>query len=126
MLHLAAAPLPKGKPEEVGMSSERLLRIEQMLDRRIAKGEMSGAVAIVARKGKVVYLTARGVMDLETRQPVTPATMFRVASMTKPVTSVAVMMMIEEGRVRLNDPAVPELAPGVRVSTAPNFQSVID
>src|SRR6185503_17553713 len=86
------------------MSSERLQRIEQMLERRIAKGEMSGAVAIVARKGKMVYLTARGVMDLETKQPVTPATMFRVASMTKPVTSVALMMMIEEGKVRLNDP----------------------
>ncbi len=104
VLQLTAAPVPKGKPEEVGMSSERLQRIEQMLDRRIAKGEMTGAVAIVARKGKVVYLTSRGVMDLETKQPVTPATMFRVASMTKPVTSVALMMMVEEGKVRLNDP----------------------
>jgi CubicO group peptidase (beta-lactamase class C family) len=104
VLQLTAAPVPKGKPEEVGMSSERLQRIEQMLDRRIAKGEMAGAVAIVARKGKVVYLTSRGVMDLETKQPVTPATMFRVASMTKPITSVALMMMVEEGKVRLNDP----------------------
>lgn len=94
----------KVKPEEVGMSSERLQRIEQMLDRRIAAGEMTGAVAIVARRGKVAYLTARGVMDLETKQPVTPATMFRIASMTKPVTSIAVMMMVEEGKVRLNDP----------------------
>ena len=101
---ITAGPLPKVKPEEVGMSSERLQRIDQMLERRIAKGEMAGAVAIVARKGKVVYLTARGVMDLETKQPVTPATMFRVASMTKPVTSVAIMMMIEEGKIRLNDP----------------------
>jgi len=104
LLQLAAAPAAKAKPEEVGMSTERLQRIEQMLERRIAKGEMTGAVAIVARKGKIVYLTARGVMDLETKQPVTPATMFRVASMTKPVTSVAIMMMVEEGKVRLNDP----------------------
>jgi len=104
VIQLRAAPVPKGKPEDVGMSTERLQRIEQMLDRRIAKGEMTGAVAIVARKGKVVYLTSRGVMDLETKQPVTPATMFRVASMTKPVTSVALMMMVEEGKVRLNDP----------------------
>jgi len=104
VLQLTAAPVPKGKPEEVGMSTERLQRIEQMIDRRIAKGDMAGAVAIVARKGKVVYLTSRGVMDLETKQPVTPATMFRVASMTKPVTSVALMMMVEEGKVRLNDP----------------------
>jgi hypothetical protein len=72
VLQLAAAPVPKGKPEDVGMSLERLQRIEQMLERRIAKGEMSGAVAIVARKGKVVYLTARGVMDLETNSLLQP------------------------------------------------------
>lgn len=101
---MAGAPLPKVKPEEVGMSTERLQRIDRMLERRIAAGEMAGAVAIVARRGKVAHLTAKGVMDLETKQPVTPATMFRVASMTKPVTSVAIMMMIEEGKVRLNDP----------------------
>jgi len=104
VLQLTAAPVPKGKPEDVGMSLERLQRIEQMLDRRIASGDMTGAVAIVARKGKVVYLTSRGVMDLETKQPVTASTMFRVASMTKPVTSIALMMMVEEGKVRLNDP----------------------
>nr|AFK83589.1 lipolytic enzyme SBLip1 [uncultured bacterium] len=104
VLQVTAASVSKAKPEDVGMSSERLQRIDQMLERRIAKGEMTGAVAIVARKGKVVHLTAKGVMDLETKQPVTPATMFRVASMTKPVTSVALMMMVEEGKVRLNDP----------------------
>jgi CubicO group peptidase (beta-lactamase class C family) len=101
---MSAEPLTKVKPEEVGMSSERLQRINQMIQRRIDAGEMSGAVAIVARKGKVVHLSAQGVMDLETKQPVTPATMFRIASMTKPVTSLAIMMMIEEGKVRLNDP----------------------
>jgi CubicO group peptidase (beta-lactamase class C family) len=104
VLQLSAGSVSKAKPEDVGMSSERLQRIDQMLERRIAKGEVSGAVAIVARKGKVVHLAAKGVMDLETKQPVTPATMFRVASMTKPVTSVALMMMVEEGKVRLNDP----------------------
>jgi CubicO group peptidase (beta-lactamase class C family) len=119
-----AVTLPKSKPEDVGMSSERLQRIDQMLERRIAAGQISGAVAIVARKGKIVHLTAKGVMDQETKQPMTPATMFRVASMTKPVTSVALMMMVEEGKVRINDPvsryipefknlkvAVPEPAP---------------
>jgi CubicO group peptidase (beta-lactamase class C family) len=104
LVSVTAATLPRVRPEEVGMSLERLQRIDKMLERRIAAGEMAGAVAIVARKGKVAYLTARGVMDIETKQPVTAATMFRVASMTKPVTSVAVMMMIEEGKIRLSDP----------------------
>ena len=120
VLPITAAPVAKVKPEEVGMSSERLLRIDQMLERRIAAGQMTGAVAIVARKGKIVHLTAKGVMDLESKQPVTPATMFRVASMTKPVTSVAVMMMIEEGKIRLNDPVsryIPEFK-GQKVAVA--------
>jgi len=120
VLQLSAAPLPKVKPEEVGMSLERLQRIDQMLERRIAAGEMTGAVAVVARKGKIAHVTAKGVMDLETKQPVTPATMFRVASMTKPVTSVAIMMMIEEGKIRLNDPVsryIPEFK-GQKVAVA--------
>lgn len=104
VLPITAATLPKSKPEDQGMSTERLQRIDQMLERRIAAGQITGAVAIVARRGKIVHLTAKGVMDLETKQPVTPATMFRVASMTKPVTSVALMMMVEEGKVRLADP----------------------
>lgn len=119
-IQLAAASLPTAKPEDVGMSSERLTRIDQMLERRIQAGEMAGAVAIVARKGKITHLTAKGVMDLESKQPVTPETMFRVASMTKPVTSVAIMMMIEEGKVRLNDPIsryIPEFK-GQKVAVA--------
>jgi len=117
----AAEPaLPKTKPEEVGMSSERLQRINQMIQRRIDAGEMSGAVAIVARKGKVVHLSAQGVMDIESKQPMTASTMFRIASMTKPVTSLAIMMMIEEGKVRLNDPVsryIPEFR-GMKVAVA--------
>lgn len=103
-ISVIAAQLPTAKPEDTGMSSERLQRITQMLQARIQKGEMAGASAIVARKGKVVFQTAQGVMDLESKQPVTMETMFRVASMTKPVTSVALMMMVEEGKVHLNDP----------------------
>jgi hypothetical protein len=65
---------------------------------------MPGAVTIVARKGKIVHLDAQGVLDLESKKPVAKDSMFRVASMTKPVTGLAIMMMIEEGKVRLNDP----------------------
>ncbi len=101
---VTAASLPSAKPEDVGMSSERLVRIQEMLQRRIAAGEMAGASAVVVRKGKVVYQTYQGVMDLESKKPVTADTMFRVASMTKPITSAALMMMVEEGKVHLNDP----------------------
>src|SRR5262245_4107896 len=97
-------PLNKVKPEDVGMSSDRLQRISQMIKRHIDAGDMTGAVAVVARKGKIAYLTAQGVMDAESKQPISPSTMFRVASMTKPVTGVAIMMMIEEGKVHLSDP----------------------
>jgi CubicO group peptidase (beta-lactamase class C family) len=103
-LPLAAGSVPLGKPEDVGMSAERLKRVDQMIQRRIDAGDMTGAVTIVARKGRVVHLEALGVMDLETKKPVTKDTLFRVASMTKPVTGLAIMMMIEEGKVRLSDP----------------------
>src|SRR5262245_61399119 len=113
-------PITKVKPEDVGMSSERLQRINQMIQKRIDAKDLAGAVTIVARKGKVVHLSAQGVMDLESKQPMTPATMFRVASMTKPVTGLAIMMMIEEGKVRLNDPVsryIPEFR-GMKVAVA--------
>jgi CubicO group peptidase (beta-lactamase class C family) len=103
-LPLAAASLPTTKPEDAGVSSERLKRIDQMIQRRIDAGEMTGAVALVARKGKIVHLEALGVRDLESKQPMQKDTIFRIASMTKPVTGVAIMMMIEEGKVRLTDP----------------------
>ena len=95
---------PTAKPEDVGLSSERLQRINQMIERRIAAGDLAGAVTIVARQGKVVHQAAQGVMDLESKKPMTPGTMFRIASMTKPVIGVAVMMLVEEGKLHLNDP----------------------
>ena len=89
-----------------------------MIQRRIAAGELAGAVTVVARKGKVAYVSAQGVMDLESKQPMTEATMFRIASMTKPVVGVAIMMMVEEGKLRLNDPVsryIPEFR-GMKVA----------
>ncbi|HEX5108443.1 MAG TPA: serine hydrolase domain-containing protein [Vicinamibacterales bacterium] len=95
---------PTGKPEDVGLSASRLQRISDMIQRRIAAGELAGAVTVVARRGKIAHLSAQGVMDLESKQPMTAGTMFRIASMTKPVVGVAIMMMVEEGRLHLNDP----------------------
>jgi CubicO group peptidase (beta-lactamase class C family) len=120
VIGVAAAPVPDAKPEEVGLSSERLALIDRMIDRRIAAREIAGAVTIVARNGKVVHHSARGVVDLESKQPMRTSTMFRIASMTKPVTGVAVMMMVEEGKLRLNDPVsryIPEFK-GQRVAVA--------
>jgi CubicO group peptidase (beta-lactamase class C family) len=109
---------PSGKAEDAGLSPERLQRISQMIQRRIAAGDLAGAVTVVARKGKVAYVSAQGVMDLESKQSMTLATMFRIASMTKPVVGVAVMMMVEEGKLRLNDPVsryIPEFR-GMKVA----------
>ncbi len=103
-LLVLAASSPVTKPEEVGLSSERLQRITQMIDRRIGAGDIAGAITVVARKGKVVHFSARGVMDLQSKQPMSKTTMFRIASMTKPVVGTAVMMLIEEGKLHLNDP----------------------
>jgi CubicO group peptidase (beta-lactamase class C family) len=102
-LTVVTASTPTARPEDVGLSSERLQRVSTMLQRRIDAGDLAGAVTVVARKGKVAYVDARGVMDLESRQPMSSATMFRIASMTKPVVGVAIMMLIEEGKLRLNE-----------------------
>ena len=123
------------KPEDVGLSSERLQRITQMIERRIAAGDMAGAVTIVARRGKVAHLAAQGVMDFDTKQPMTPASMFRIASMTKPVVGVSIMMLVEENKLRLNDAVsryIPEFAnmkvavarPGSGGSEGPSFYTV--
>jgi CubicO group peptidase (beta-lactamase class C family) len=101
---LVAATLPNVKPEEVGLSSERLQRIHQMIQRRIDAGDISGAVTLVARNGRVAHFETHGLMDIETKRPMSKDAIFRLASMTKPITGVAIMMLVEEGKVRLTDP----------------------
>jgi CubicO group peptidase (beta-lactamase class C family) len=91
-------------PQSVGLSSERLQRVHALVERTIASGEIAGAVTLVARNGQVAYLEAQGVMDLESKRPMQPDSMFRIASMTKPVVAVAILMLAEEGKVRLSDP----------------------
>jgi len=91
-------------PQSVGLSSERLQRVHELVDRNIKAGEISGAVTLVARNGQVAYLEAQGVMDLATKKPMQPDSMFRMASMSKPVAAVAILMLAEEGKVRLSDP----------------------
>jgi CubicO group peptidase (beta-lactamase class C family) len=103
-LSASTANSPTAKPEDVGLSSERLQRITAMIQRRIAANQLAGAVTIVGRRGKVAHHVAQGVMDRDSKQPMATGSMFRIASMTKPVIGVAVMMLVEEGKLHLNDP----------------------
>jgi CubicO group peptidase (beta-lactamase class C family) len=99
-----AADLTVAKPEQVGMSSERLARITAWLRADVEKGRLPGAVALVARKGRVVYFEAVGFREKATGAPLRGDDIFRLYSMTKPMTSVAVMMLRDEGRFDLGDP----------------------
>ena len=92
------------RPEDVGLSSERLDRIHDAVQRHIDAGSISGAVTWVARHGKIAHLEAHGLLDIESKRAMPKDGVFRLASMSKPITAVAVMMMVEEGKVRLSDP----------------------
>src|SRR5436190_22639854 len=101
---LAAGGVPAtSKAEEVGMATDRLVRIHEAVARHVEAKDVSGAVALVARRGKIVFFEAQGLADVDGRKPMAKDSIFRLASMSKPITSVAVMMMIEEGKVRLTD-----------------------
>ncbi len=104
VLPVAAASLPTAKPEEVGISSERLGRIHEMLARHIAAHDISGAVTMVARRGKVVHFEAHGLMGIEANKPMTKDAIFRLASSSKPITATAILMLMEEGKLKLTDP----------------------
>ena len=98
------AAVPSGRPEEVGLSTERLQRVNEVVQRYIAAKEISGAVTVVTRRGRVAHFETHGLMDVESKTPMRKDGIFRMASMTKPVTGVAVLMLVEEGKVRLTDP----------------------
>jgi len=97
-------PLPRVTPAEAGLASAPLGEATALLTQFVAEKKIAGAVAAVARRGKLGYLEAVGVQDLETRAPMTERSLFRIYSMTKPVTAVAVMMLFEAGRFSLADP----------------------
>lgn len=102
-----AAPafgLPTATPESVGMSSERIKRLDEIMQRHIDQGDITGAVVAFARRGKLVHYQAYGLSDLEARTPMRKDNIFQMYSSTKVVAAVAVLMMVEEGRIRLEDP----------------------
>ncbi len=114
---LCALPV---KSESNGLSPERLLRIHDAVQRHIDAHDISGAVTLVARNGRIAHLQAHGLMDLESNKPMEKNTIFRIFSMTKPVVGVAILMLLEEGKVRLNDPVanfIPEFK-GIKVAVA--------
>ena len=96
--------LPMVEPEAVGLSTERLSRVDKVMEKYVAQQEIAGGVTLLARHGKIAHLGTYGMMDVEAGKPMTPDTIFRIASMTKPITSVAVMMLYEEGHFRLHEP----------------------
>jgi len=100
----AAQDLPSAKPEMVGLSSERLERIGTSVQRSIDDKRVAGAVTLVVRHGKVAWFKSQGMMDREAGKAMRPDAMFRICSMSKPITSVAVMILYEEGKFLLDDP----------------------
>jgi CubicO group peptidase (beta-lactamase class C family) len=101
---VAAEPLPVAKPEQVGLSSQRLERVAQVFKTQIAAGRFPGAVVLIARNGKVSYFEAIGQRDPVAGTPMSKDSIFRLYSMTKPFVSVAAMMLVEEGKLTLADP----------------------
>ena len=124
---MSAASVQGAKPEDVGLSAERLQRIHEVMERHIQAGDIAGGVTLVARKGRLAHLEAHGVMDLESRKPMPKEALFRIASMSKPITGTAILMLMEEGKIRLTDPVskfIPEFR-GLKVAMTQQGQSGI-
>jgi CubicO group peptidase (beta-lactamase class C family) len=93
-----------GRPEDVGFSSERLARVHAQMQADVEKGRIPGAVLLIARNGKIVRLDAVGFQERKTQTPMNKDSIFRIASMTKPITSTAIMMLAEEGKLDIGAP----------------------
>jgi CubicO group peptidase (beta-lactamase class C family) len=100
----ASAEGPVTKPTEAGFSTAGLARIDAYIKNEIAGNNIPGAVMMIQRNGKTAYFRSFGVRDPGTKEPMTPNTIFRIYSMSKPITSVAAMMLVEEGKLQLDDP----------------------
>lgn len=121
--------MPRKKPEEVGLSTERLQRVHEVIKGYIDSGTLPGAVTLIARNGSVAYLDVQGMQDIESKTLMSDNSIFPVFSMTKPFTVTAVLILMEEGKLRLTDPVsrfIPEfkgpgkvrvLKPGVQLPT---------
>jgi CubicO group peptidase (beta-lactamase class C family) len=116
-----AGSIPTGKPEDVGMSSERLARIGPAMQRHVDAGEIAGVVTLVARRGRIVHFEAHGYADIAKRTPMRTDHIFGLASSSKPITAVAILTLVESGDIRLSDPVskfIPEFAVPAQVAVA--------
>ena len=125
----SGAGIADAKPASVGLSAERLERIGQAVQRGIDDKRIAGAVTLVMRHGEVAWFRAQGMSDREAGKPMQKDSIFRICSMTKPITSAAVMMLYEEGKFMLDDPVskyIPEFKnPKVLVKTENNSNYTI-
>ncbi|MEP7111164.1 MAG: serine hydrolase [Ferruginibacter sp.] len=96
--------IPAANPEAAGFSSQRLQRIDKAMNEWVQNGWMNGGVALIIRNGKIVYYKAAGYNDLDSKTPLKKEDIFRIASQSKAITSVAIMMLFEEGKLLLDDP----------------------
>ena len=125
-LVLSQAPLVS--PESVGVSSQRLELIDSMLQQHVHDGRVPGLVAGVSRHGQLVFLKSYGWQDIENKLPMQEDSIFQIRSMSKPITAVAVLQLIDQGKLKLCDPVanyIPSFA-AVRVFNNPETQDLND
>jgi CubicO group peptidase (beta-lactamase class C family) len=121
-----ADELPQAAPESVRLSSDRLAKLSSVLQDGVDEGEIPGYVALVARRGKIAYYESYGVRDPSSCATMSRDTIFRIYSMTKPITSVAVMILVEEGRLNLDDPIANYLPELTEMQVATNAHDASD
>jgi CubicO group peptidase (beta-lactamase class C family) len=102
--HLVSGEIPFAAPTEIGLSAETLDKIHPTMQKFVDEGDIPGAVTLIARHGRIAYFDAVGMRDCERQLPMTKDTIFRIHSMTKPITGVALMTLYDEGRFKLDDP----------------------
>ena len=117
---MSSLPLPRATPEDIGLSTGGLARLGRVIQAEVQRGRVPGAVALVARRGQLAYHESFGHRDAASGTPMARDSIFRIYSMTKPIVSVAAMMLWEQGRFLLSDPIgkfLPELG-NVKVAVA--------
>jgi CubicO group peptidase (beta-lactamase class C family) len=124
--HAGAEEIVRVTPQEMGLSAAKLDEVKTIVQTMVDKHQTAGAVVLVARRGKIVYLESIGKMDVATGKAMRPDAIFRIYSMTKPITSVAALILVDDGKLGLDDPVSKHLAEfkGLRVHTGKGDETV--